>query len=161
MMLYFAYGSNMHRALMCRHAPAAQPLGVAELAGHAFIITADGYASVGPRPGHTVYGVLWRITPRDRTTLDGWENIAAGLYRAATLPVRHAGRKRLALIYIARHRRIGQPKPGYMELVIAAAQAWMLPHAYIASLQQWLPSHPRGAAQRQSGDRAWTCCATS
>ena len=76
-MLHFAYGSNMHRAIMRRHAPGAAPIGVAELADHRFIITADGYASVERALGQTVHGVLWRLTPRDRVTLDGWENVAA------------------------------------------------------------------------------------
>ncbi len=96
--------------------------------------------------------MLWRITPRDRATLDAWENIAAGLYRAATLPVRCAGRCRAALVYVARPRGIGRPKPGYMELVIAAAQAWELPNAYIISLQHWLPVRPLGVGSRPFGE---------
>jgi cation transport regulator ChaC len=159
-MLHFAYGSNMHRALMRRHAATATPLGIAELAGHRFIITADGYASIAPMPGESVHGVLWRITPRDRATLDAWESVAAGLYRAATLPVRHAGCARPALAYIARPGRIGAPKSGYMEIVIAAAQKWDLPDAYIASLRQWLPrtrdAVPRKLRDLKSGDLAWT-----
>jgi hypothetical protein len=100
--------------------------------------------------------VLWRITPRDRVTLDAWENIAGKLYRAAMLPVRHAGQNRPALVYIARPSRTGQPKAGYMELVVAAAQAWHLPADYISSLQHWLPRRPVGAGSRKLGDIAWT-----
>ena len=29
--LHFAYGSNMSRAVMCKHAPEAEPIGVATL----------------------------------------------------------------------------------------------------------------------------------
>jgi len=68
--------------VMRRHAPAARALGAAELADHRFVITGDGYASVEPERGETVHGVLWRITPRDRVTLDAWENVAGKLYRA-------------------------------------------------------------------------------
>jgi hypothetical protein len=155
-MLHFAYGANMHRAVMCRHAATAQPIGAAALADHRFIITADGYASVAPAPAHTVHGVLWRITPRDRVRLDAWENIAGKLYRGEILPVRHAGGLRPALVYIARPGRTGQPKAGYMELVVAAAQAWRLPSDYISSLQHWLPRRPTGAGARKLGDIAWT-----
>jgi hypothetical protein len=155
-MLHFAYGANMHRAIMRRHAPAAEPIGAAVLADHRFIITADGYASVAPALAQTVHGVLWRITPRDRVTLDAWENVAGKLYRAAILPVRHADRLRPALVYIARQGRIGQPKAGYMELVVAAARAWQLPADYISDLQQWLPRRPMGAGSRKLGDIAWT-----
>jgi hypothetical protein len=151
MTLHFAYGSNMSRTIMRRHAPAAQPLGVAELAGYRFVITADGYASIRPAPAHMVHGVLWRLSPRDRITLDGWENVAGGLYRTVVLPVRNGGRGIPALIYIARTVGEGRPKPGYMELVIAAAREWDLPVAYVRSLQRW--SRARSpAAGAKAGD---------
>jgi hypothetical protein len=155
-MLHFAYGANMHRDIMRRHAPAATPIGAAALADHRFIITTDGYASVAAARTHVVYGVLWRITPRDRVMLDAWENVAAKLYHAAILPIRHADEVRPALIYIARPSRHGRPKAGYMELVIAAARAWQLPDDYISSLQRWLPRRPTGAGSRKLGDIAWT-----
>ena len=81
----------MSRAVMRKYAPGARALGVAELADHRFVITADGYASVEPARARTVHGVLWRITPRDRVMLDAWENVGGGLYRAETLAVRGAG----------------------------------------------------------------------
>jgi AIG2-like family len=150
--LHFAYGSNMHRGIMRRHASAATPIGPAELAHHRFVITADGYASVEAARTQTVHGVLWRLTPRDRVTLDAWENIAGGLYRAETLPVLSAGRQHRALVYIARPRAAGQPKAGYMEIVIAAARAWAFPDGYIQSLEQWLPARPGGAGTRKLGE---------
>jgi cation transport regulator ChaC len=138
-MLYFAYGSNMHRAIMRKHAPNAEPVGAATLANYRFIVTADGYASVAPAAGENVHGLVWRLTPPDRTTLDAWENVAGGLYRAETLPVERSGRLSPALVYIARERPIGRPRLGYMELVVEAARALELPADYIASLQDWLP----------------------
>jgi hypothetical protein len=155
-MLHFAYGSNMSRAVMRKHAPAAEPIGVAALANHRFVITADGYASVEPMRAETVHGVLWRLTPRDRVGLDAWESIASGSYRAATLPVQQAGRRLMVLVYVARPRGIGTPKSGYMELVVAAARDWKLPPAYVASLQQWLPARPVGAGMRKLGEFGWT-----
>jgi IS5 family transposase len=154
--LHFAYGSNMHRAVMRRHALAAEPLGVAELADHRFVITGDGYASVERAIAQTVHGVLWRITPRDRVTLDGWENVAGKLYRAETMPVRHGGRLHQALVYIARPNREGRPKAGYMELVVAAAREWKFPEGYIQGLQHWLPAVPGAASTRKLGDIEWT-----
>jgi hypothetical protein len=154
-MLHFAYGSNMSRAVMHRHAPGAQPVGVAELKDFRFVITADGYASVEPARRQLAHGVLWRLTSRDRVTLDAWENIAGGLYRAVTLPVHQAGRRRAALIYVARPGGEGRAKPGYIELVIAAAREWQLPQTYITSLQQWLPARPSGASTRKLGEFGW------
>jgi cation transport regulator ChaC len=155
MMLHFAYGSNMHRAVMRKHAPAAAPAGVAALADHRFVITGDGYASVAPLPAQTVYGVLWRITPRDRATLDAWENVAAGLYRAELLPVRHAGRRHNVLVYMARPSGESAPKSGYMELVIAAAREWKLPQPYISALERWLPARTTRTCARKLGEFRW------
>jgi cation transport regulator ChaC len=147
-MLYFAYGSNMHRAIMQKHAPAAAPVGVATLPDYRFVITADGYASVAPSPGQSVYGLVWRLTPRDRVTLDAWENVAGGLYRAETLPVHQAGQPIAALVYIARDCPTGLPRAGYMEVVVAAARALGLPADYVASLEEWLP---RGRGPLKAG----------
>jgi cation transport regulator ChaC len=151
-MLHFAYGSNMHRVVMRKHAPKAVPVGVATLADYRFIITADGYASVAPEPGHHVCGLVWRITPHDRTTLDAWESVEAGLYRAEILPVRQAGRDGPALVYVARACPVGRPRAGYMEIVIEAARALELPADYIASLEEWLPKDPAGAGQPKFGE---------
>jgi hypothetical protein len=154
-MLHFAYGANMHRAIMRRHAPAAVPIGTATLADHRFIVSAGGYASVVPEHGRNVHGVLWRIAPRDRVALDAWENVSARLYRAEIRPVRCRDRLRPALVYIARGSRAGAPKSGYMELVIAAACAWALPQHYISSLQRFLPRRPMAAGPRKLGAPSW------
>jgi hypothetical protein len=153
-MLHFAYGSNMHRAVMRKHAPEAAALGVARLRDYRFIITADGYASVVPHARGCVHGLLWRLTPRDRVMLDRWENIAAGLYRADMLPVIAAGERRRALVYVARARPRGVPRPGYMEIVIAAARKSGLPADYIASLRGWLPKQSLNAGHRSLGEFA-------
>lgn len=154
-MLHFAYGSNMSRAVMRRHALEAVPLGVARLAGHRFIITANGYASIAPQRTASVYGVLWRLTPRDKATLDAWENIAGGEYFTRLLPVEQNSRRRLALVYVARSRRHGRAKPGYMEVVTAAAREWQLPPVHIGSLLSLLPKRPAGAGVRELGEFGW------
>ena len=139
--LYFAYGSNMSRAVMQARAPGAEPLGIAALGDYRFMVSGDGYATVKPQRGERVHGVLWRLTLRDRIRLDAWENIAAGHYRPEILPVRAAARRIPALIYIARPRRSARAvKQGYMEIVLAAGQTWELPEPYLASLRRWLPS---------------------
>ena len=150
-MRHFAYGSNMHRDVMRRHAPQASPLGAARLAGYRFVITVDGYASIVPAAGHIVHGMLWRLTPRDRVTLDRWENIAGGEYRAAFLPVQSDGGRTRALVYIARPRPLGEAKPGYMEVVIAAARELGVPADYRADIERWLPRRRRAAGHRKFG----------
>ena len=137
MTFHFAYGSNMARTVMRRHAAGAEPVGVATLANHRFLITTHGHASVAPLQASTVYGVLWRLTARDRITLAAWENIAGGLYRAAILPVRQAGQLRPALVYLSRSQKEAPPRAGYMHVLIAAALEWHFPLPYIEELRSW------------------------
>jgi AIG2-like family len=140
MSLYFAYGSNMSRALMRRHCPQARPIGAAMLDDHRFIVMIDGYASIVAQAGARVHGVLWRLTPTDSAGLDAYERVEAGLYRRCILPIRCAGRRSSALVYVGHSRRHGPPKPGYLELVIAAAQDWGLPRPYVETLAGWAPA---------------------
>jgi len=155
-MLHFAYGANMSRAVMHRHAPGARPVGGAMLVNYRFVITGDGYASLAPTPAAVVHGVLWRLTARDRIGLDAWEHIADGSYRIETLPVRQAGRRLRALVYLARPGGVGRAKSGYMELVVAAARAWQLPADYVATLQQWLPARSAAIGVGKFGAFGWT-----
>ena len=150
MTLHFAYGANMSRAVMRRHAPEARAIGPAELRGHRFIITADGYGSVETAPAQIVHGVLWRISPRDRVKLDAWENVEGGLYRATMLPVRTAGACRLALVYVARRGGLGRPKAGYVDLVVAAGSDWAIDESYLGALRTW--ARPLGADARKIGE---------
>ena len=95
----------------------------ARLADYRFVITADGYASVAPARSSVVHGMLWRLTPRDRVTLD-----ALGEYRRRALSRRDvagAYRRHAASglgLYRAAASATGGPKPGYMEIVVAAAR---------------------------------------
>lgn len=136
-MLYFAYGSNLDRALMRANCPTAKPLGIAMLDNHRFVIAACGYASVQPRVGSSVHGVLWQITPRDEAALDRYESVATGLYDRATLPVRRQGERRNVLIYVACARGLGRPKPGYLERVVTAARDWRMPDTHVSAIARW------------------------
>ncbi len=134
MTLYFAYGSNMSRAWMRQLCPNAEALGPAMLADHRFLVMSGGYASVLPRAGDVVHGVLWRIAAGDLDALDRYEDVAGGLYDRWMLPVQHGGEPRTALIYIGRSRAPGQAQPEYCEQVLKAARDWGLPAPYVAQL---------------------------
>src|SRR6266849_3207858 len=136
MTLHFAYGSNMSRALMCRRCPGARAIGPARLDGWRFVVTRDGYASVAPAAGGTVHGVAWRLSPRDFAALNAYESLDSGLYLRRVLPVAIGARRKPALVYVAPGRGEGRPRPGYQELVVAAAREWGLPDAYVRALER-------------------------
>jgi hypothetical protein len=68
------------------------------------------------------------------------------------LSVRAASGRVPALVYLARRNKQGRPKPGYLELVLAAAREWNLPQPYIiGSLQCWSAKQPLGTDLRKIG----------
>jgi gamma-glutamyl AIG2-like cyclotransferase len=152
MTLHFAYGSNMSRALMRRRCPGAHAVGPARLDGWRFIISRDGYASVRPAPGAAVHGVLWRLLPRDLAALNAYESLDSGLYARRVLPVRIGARRQPALVYVAPGRGDGRPRPGYQELVVAAAREWNLPDDYLRALARLVPSGLHGALTVATGE---------
>jgi hypothetical protein len=152
MTLHFAYGSNMSRALMRRRCPGARPLGPARLDGWRFMIMREGYASVVPEPGAAVHGVVWRLTPRDLAALNAYESLDRGLYVRRVLPVAVVGCRRPALVYVAPGRALGRPRPGYQELVVAAAREWSLPEAYVHSLTRLICSGLHGTLTVAPGE---------
>jgi len=150
--LHFAYGSNMNRALMAVRCPGATALGTATLVGWRFVVVRAGYGSIAPQPGGVVHGVLWRLGPRDLAAINAYECLDSGLYVRQTLPVRCASGWASALVYIARWRGNGTPRPGYISVVVEAARDWGLPGTYIRSLRRWSPSGWRGARTKSSGE---------
>ena len=154
MTFYFAYGSNMHRLAMKRRCPSARAVGPAALNGYRFFVGLDGWGSVAPSAGHIVHGVLWRLTPRDIAALHAYELLHQGLYDVRYLPVRHGTRRVRAMIYLLRRRATGNPRPGYVELIAAAARGWKLPESYIRSVERWSTSRWTGARIVDAGELA-------
>ena len=152
MVLHFAYGSNMSRAMMRRRCPAAEALGTATLSGWRFVVNPDGFGSIATQPGALVHGVLWRLNARDLAAVNAYESVDSGLYLRRHLVVRCGGQPAPALVYIARRRGEGRPRPGYVELVVAAARDWELPDDYIRALARWAPSRWRSARPRDRGE---------
>jgi hypothetical protein len=139
---------------MCARCPSARAVGAARLDGYRFFVGIDGWGSVKPSPGDAVHGVLWRLTPRDVAAMHAYELLHAGLYDVRTLPVRAGARLKPAMIYLLRRRTAGKPKPGYVELIAAAARGWKLPEAYVRSVERWSTSRWTGARVIDAGERA-------
>jgi hypothetical protein len=154
MTLHFAYGSNMSRRLMRARCPHAQALGTATLAGWRFVITPDGVGSIVPCAGAIVLGVLWRVTPRDLAAINAYESLDSGLYLRRWLSVRRGGGRAAALVYIARRKGEGTPRPGYIDVVVSAGRDWSLPEPYLRSIRRWSPSRWRSSRAKESGELA-------
>lgn len=142
----------MSRALMGARCPGAQALGVATLAGWRFVINPEGFGSIARQRGGRVHGVIWRLSARDLAAINAYESVDTGLYLRRRLPVRCGQGQATALVYVASRQGEGTPRPGYIDLVVAAAHDWQLPQPYIRSLARWSPSGWRGARARATGE---------
>ena len=71
--LYFAYGSNIDLKQMARRCPAAQAVGPATLENYELAFRGSGFATIVPKKGSVVHGLLWSITPFCEQALDRYE----------------------------------------------------------------------------------------
>lgn len=75
--LYFAYGSNINLDQMAYRCPAAQVVGPVVLEGYELLFrgnaSGNGVATIKPKEGQQVHGLLWRITPGCERSLDLYE----------------------------------------------------------------------------------------
>lgn len=124
---------------MGQRCPAATLLGIARLEGHRFIINSRGVATLVPDPACAVHGVLWELSESDELRLDGYEGVSSDTYRKKFVNVTTSGENTVpAFAYVARDSSSGSPRPGYMERIVAAAEAHGLPEEYVRELRTWL-----------------------
>jgi gamma-glutamylcyclotransferase (GGCT)/AIG2-like uncharacterized protein YtfP len=141
MPLYFAYGANMDTAGMARRCPSSTPVGLARLPRHRWIISSDGYANVVRDPRREVQGMLWDLALSDVPTLDRFEDVPR-LYRKVLQPVITQKGARRALVYVGRASEAGRPRPGYLDLVLKAAESAGLAPAQIAGMKAYGDMRP-------------------
>ncbi|MBT3351442.1 MAG: gamma-glutamylcyclotransferase [Nitrospinaceae bacterium] len=81
LVLYFAYGANLHHEGMRLRCPHSRPLRIARLAGYSLQIAlpekikiGNGWATVEPEEDAFVPGVLYLLHERNITVLDTYED---------------------------------------------------------------------------------------
>ena len=102
--LYFAYGSNINLDQMAYRCPAAQVVGPVVLEGYELLFrgnaSGNGVATIKPKEGQQVHGLLWRITPGCERSLDLYEGYPH-LYEKESVAVRdNAGRQLTVMAYV-------------------------------------------------------------
>ncbi len=71
--LYFAYGSNINLEQMEHRCPDAQVVGPVTLENYELQFRGHGFATVAPKEGSVVHGLLWKLTPESERALDRYE----------------------------------------------------------------------------------------
>ena len=75
--LYFAYGSNINLDQMQYRCPDATVYGQAVLDNYDLRFRGSGVATVEPKEGACVYGLLWELTDKCEASLDRYRPIRA------------------------------------------------------------------------------------
>jgi len=98
--LYFAYGSNIDLEQMARRCPAAQVVGPVTLENYELAFRGSGVATIVPKKGGVVHGLLWSITPLCEQALDRYEGYPRH-YTKEAVTVRGAdGREASVMVYV-------------------------------------------------------------
>ena len=133
--LYFAYGSNINLEQMAHRCPDAQIVGPVTLENYELQFRGSGFATVAPKKGSTVHGLVWKITPNCEQSLDRYEGYPRH-YTKETMTVKDAAGAELpVMVYIMAEpycRQPALPSPYYYRVIQRGFEANGLP---VESLQ--------------------------
>ena len=133
--LYFAYGSNLDLEQMAQRGPDAEIVGPVRLENYELRFRGSGFATVAPKKGSTVHGLVWKITPNCEQSLDRYEGYPRH-YTKETVTVKDAaGAEIPVMVYIMAEpycRQPALPSPYYYRVIQRGFEANGLP---VESLQ--------------------------
>jgi len=141
LVLYYAYGSNLHPKRLGARIPTSQLLGVAELTGYQLLfhkrgadLSAKCNALYSGDPAHQLLGALFSMSADEKPILDEIEG--AG-YVVSEVVVQHKGEGRQAFMYVAEQEYIDHalaPYQWYKDFVCLGAQFLSFPDHYVREL---------------------------
>jgi gamma-glutamylcyclotransferase len=124
---YFAYGSNLDVQQMLERCPSAQLRLSAILPHHALVFAGFSHrwggavATVIPRQGTNVAGVLYALTRQDLRRLDSFEGCPVIYQRYRKFVVDVCGRARTASVYVYDPKvALGLPATRYLDVLMNA-----------------------------------------
>ena len=113
--LYFAYGSNINLDQMAYRCPDAQVVGPVELDGYELLFRRGGFATIAPKEGETVVGLLGSITPECERSLDRYEGYPRFYDKQTVMVWNSEGRSLSVMAYVMdeRFQEPMLPTPSY------------------------------------------------
>lgn len=127
--LYFAYGSNINLGQMEYRCPDASVVGPVVLEGWELLFRRGGFATIAPKEGDTVHGLLWSLTRSCERSLDRYEGYPR-FYDKKMVTVRDSeGRSLSVMAYIMddRFREPMLPAESYYNGILEGYQQNGLP----------------------------------
>ncbi|MBE9031627.1 gamma-glutamylcyclotransferase [filamentous cyanobacterium LEGE 11480] len=144
MHFYFAYGSNLDQAQMCRRCPGSKLVGAGALAKHRLDFTRyskhwqGGVADVVPDVTQEVWGLIYHLSANDLGLLDGYESYPMG-YDRTQVTVKIADHSWLESVWVyqvAKKKSFMPPHSKYLGIIQSAAEQWNFPVHYRRHLDQ-------------------------
>ena len=128
--LYFAYGSNINLEQMELRCPNAQVVGPVTLNDYELQFRGYGFATIAPRKGNVVHGLLWKLTPACEQALNRYEGYPRH-YTQESVTVQTAdGSKISVMAYIMAEpmsREPALPSPEYYRTIQQGFEANRIP----------------------------------
>lgn len=139
-MFYFAYGSNMDEVQMHRRCPESALVGIAILDGYRLGFTRyapsrnGGVADIISEPECSVWGLVYKMTPKDLDLLDSFEGKGKA-YERMTVTVRFLDGRTVdaETYYVIDKQPDIKPDEGYLALLLSAAKKHRFPAEYVSS----------------------------
>ena len=132
--LYFAYGSNINLNQMAVRCPDAKVVEPAVLENYELLFRGNGssfgVATIAPKEGSQVQGLLWKITPYCEMSLDIYEGYPRLYEKQAITLCTKSGKQVWAMAYVMTHewKRIPTtPVPSYYTGILEGFQQNGLP----------------------------------
>jgi len=144
--LFFAYGSNMNPGQISSRCYKPEACAIARLFGHSLSFYGwskrwdGGEATVTPKTGEEVWGVVYKLTLSDSERLDSWQDVrldGTGAYFLYPTEVVDAEGNEYSVLLYKRFLSWEpcSPSEEYMDAVISGALFHGLPSDYVEALK--------------------------
>jgi hypothetical protein len=135
--LLFVYDDLMDADVMAERVPDPEFICTARMESRRFLINTDGIASITPRMGFEVHGVIWQVEEIGVTCLSLQLGVPSVYDRFSAFARDPAGQLIISEFYATRNRQLGSAHPSYLAVIVDAARKWSFPECYIEELQGW------------------------
>lgn len=139
----FAYNQLMAEARIRELCPDPRFVMTARYLSKRFIINDDGIATLVPRRGFAVHGVVWEVSEIAQTALDIAMGMPGLCDRYGSFARGGAGEMLLTEYYGARNNRtLGSATADYLKPILGAARHWGFPQSHLDEIAGWVRTEP-------------------
>lgn len=144
----FSYADMMSEDQLRELGSEAEFVSVAHYESRRWIVNSAGVASIVPRRGYRVHGVIWRLPEVEMAALDIHLDVPQVFDRYGALAYLPNGRRITAEYYVARNNELGSATPEYLEPILKTGQQFGFPESYLEEISGWCNA-PIGSQQRR------------